>query len=193
MSTNLPAYCCSCLCVALKTEVTKAESRAADWQRAFNREEAARQELEEELKVGIVMYEKECQLRIDGECDLLLGLQAAQQLGEENKRLKEELEALKTVAEPIAELFEPREDGVAQRPLVDRLRETPGRLKAYLQKLRKSVPQQVVAFLRSYFPGAPVHVIAQGVASDCSNEKFGELMRDAEPIAEAVAEHISLR
>ena len=103
------------------------------------------------------------------------------------------MESLKAVAEPIADLFEPREDCVAQRPLVDRLKETPSRLKAYLQRLRKSVPQQVMAFLRSYFPTAPVHVIAQGVASDCSNEKFEELMKSAEPIAEKVAEHINLR
>ena len=177
----------------LKTESTRLEAKATDWQNAFSREQARREELEEELKVLVPEYQLEQQLRIDGERDLLVGLQAAKRLGEENQGLKEQLEALKAVAEPIAELFEPREDGVAQRPLVDRLKETLSRLKAYLQRLRKSVPQQVMAFLGSYFPAAPVHVIAQGVTSDCSNEKFEELMKDAEPIAEKVAEHISLR
>ena len=125
---------------ALKAEVSRAESKATDWHNAYSREQAARQELEEELQVGIAEYEKEYQLRLDGERDLLVGLQAAKRLGEEIQGLKEELGALKAVAEPIAELFEPREDGVAQRPLVDRLRETPGRLRNFLQKLRKSVP-----------------------------------------------------
>jgi polyphosphate kinase 2 (PPK2 family) len=120
-------------------------------------------------------------------------MQTVKNLNEENQHLKLQLEALTAVVEPIADVFEPRREGTMPRPLVDRLKDASGKLKAYLQRLRKSIPQQVIAFLRSYFPTAPVEAIVQGIASNCSNEKFQELLRSAEPVAAQVAEHISLK
>jgi hypothetical protein len=40
--------------------------------------------------------------------------------------------------------------------LVDRLKEAPGRLATYVKHLAKSIPNQVLAFMKSYFPEAPV-------------------------------------
>ena len=93
----------------------------------------------------------------------------------------------------MADMFEVRRPGATIRPLVDRLKETPGRARAYLLKLRKSIPQQVLAYLKSFFPTANIRAIADGPAADCSEEKLQELMRQVEPIAAMVAERISLK
>jgi hypothetical protein len=44
--------------------------------------------------------------------------------------------------------------------LVDRLKEAPSRLAAYVKDLAKSIPNQALAFMKSYFPKAPVDVVA---------------------------------
>ena len=92
----------------LKTEGTRLEAKATDWQNAFSREQARREELEEELKVLVPEYQLEHQLRIDGERDLLVGLQTAKSLQEENQNLKGQLEALTAAAEPIAKPNHPK-------------------------------------------------------------------------------------
>jgi hypothetical protein len=51
--------------------------------------------------------------------------------------------------------------------LVDWLREAPGRLATYVKHLAKSIPNQVLAYMKSYFPKAPVDVVAGGLAANC--------------------------
>jgi hypothetical protein len=53
--------------------------------------------------------------------------------------------------------------------MVDQLREAPSRLATYVKHLEKSIPNQVLAFMKSYFPKAPVHVVAGGLAANCMN------------------------
>ena len=97
------------------------------------------------------------------------------------------------MAELVANLFVPRRVGVEVRPLMDWLRDTPGKLKAYLQRLRKSIPQQVLSFVRYFYPKANLNVVADGVAGDCTDDKLKTIMEEVEPIADRVAQHISLK
>jgi hypothetical protein len=69
--------------------------------------------------------------------------------------------------------------------LVDRLKEAPSRLAAYVKHMARSIPRQVLAFMKSYFPKALVEVVAGGVAANCTDEKA--------PIAEQVAEKLNLQ
>jgi hypothetical protein len=78
-------------------------------------------------------------------------------------------------------------------PLVDRLKEAPGRLTTYVKHLAKSIPNQVLAFIKSYFPKAPVDVVAGGLAGNCTNEQYTELLEQMAPIAEQVAEKLNLQ
>jgi hypothetical protein len=77
-------------------------------------------------------------------------------------------------------------------PLVDRLKEAPERLATYVKHLAKSVPNQVLAFMKSYFPMAPVEVVAGGLAANCIDEQYTELLEQMAPIAEQVAENLNL-
>jgi hypothetical protein len=77
--------------------------------------------------------------------------------------------------------------------LVDRLKEALGRLATYVKHLAKSIPNQVLAFMKSYFPKAPVHVVVGGLAANCMDEQYVELLEQAAPIAEQVVEKLNLQ
>jgi hypothetical protein len=76
---------------------------------------------------------------------------------------------------------------------VDRLKEAPSRLAAYMKHLAKSILNQVLAFMKSYFPKALVDVVASGVAANCTDEQYAELLEQMAPIAEQVAENLNLQ
>jgi hypothetical protein len=59
--------------------------------------------------------------------------------------------------------------------------------------MAKSIPRQVLAFMKSYFPKAPVEVVAGGVDANCSDEQYAELLEQMAPIAEQVAEKLNLQ
>jgi hypothetical protein len=44
-----------------------------------------------------------------------------------------------------------------------------------VKHLAKSIPNQVLAFMKSYFPKAPVDVFAGGLAANCTDEQYAEL------------------
>jgi hypothetical protein len=59
--------------------------------------------------------------------------------------------------------------------------------------MARSIPRQVLAFMKSYFPKAPVEVVAGGVAANCTGEQYAELLEQMAPIAEQVAEKLNLQ
>jgi hypothetical protein len=59
--------------------------------------------------------------------------------------------------------------------------------------MARLIPKQVLAFMKSYFPKAPVEVVAGGVAANCLDEQYAELLEQMAPIAEQVAERLNLQ
>jgi hypothetical protein len=45
--------------------------------------------------------------------------------------------------------------------------------------------------MKSYFPKAPVDVVAGGLAANCTDEQYAELLEQMAPIAEQVAEKLT--
>jgi hypothetical protein len=76
---------------------------------------------------------------------------------------------------------------------VDRLNEAPSRLATYVKHLVKSIPNQVLAFMKTYFPKAPVDVVAGRLAANFTDEQYAELLDQMAPIAEQVAENLNLQ
>jgi hypothetical protein len=76
---------------------------------------------------------------------------------------------------------------------VDRLKEAPRRLVAYVKHLAKSILNQVLAFMKSYFPKAPVDVVAGILAANCTDEQYVELLEQTAPIAEQVTDKLNLQ
>jgi hypothetical protein len=75
-----------------------------------------------------------------------------QKLNEDCENLHGKLKELEEAALPIARLLLPHPGGPKIAPLVDRLKEDPGRLATYVKHLAKSIPNQVLAYMKSYFP-----------------------------------------
>jgi hypothetical protein len=76
---------------------------------------------------------------------------------------------------------------------VDRLKEAPGRLATYVKHLAKSIPNQVLAYMKSYFPKAPVDVVAGGLAANCIGSQYKVLLEQMAPITEQVAGKLNLQ
>jgi hypothetical protein len=96
------------------------------------------------------------------------------------------------VALPIARLLVPHYGRPKIAPLVDRLREAPSRLATYVKHFAKSIPNQVLAYMKSYFPKDPVDIVAGGLAANYTDKQYAELLEQMAPIAEQVAEKLNL-
>jgi hypothetical protein len=87
----------------------------------------------------------------------------------------------------------PHPSGLKIAPLVDRLKEAPGRLATYVKHLAKSIANQVLAYMKSYFPEALVAVVEGGLAANCTDDQYKELLEQMAPIAKQVAEKLNLQ
>jgi hypothetical protein len=103
------------------------------------------------------------------------------------------MKELEEAALPIARLLVPHPGGPKIAPLVDQLREAPSHLETYVKHLAKSIPNQILAYMKSYFSKAPVDVVAGGLAANCIDEQYVELLEQMAPIAEQVAEKLNLQ
>jgi hypothetical protein len=107
--------------------------------------------------------------------------------------LRGQLKELEEAALPIARLLVPHPGRPKVAPLVDRLREAPGHLTTYIKHLVKSIPNKILAYMKSYFPKALVDVVAGRLAANCTDEQYAELLEQMAPIAEQVAEKMNLQ
>jgi hypothetical protein len=133
------------------------------------------------------------ELRIASDHDLVNCYRSLQKLNEDREKLQAQLKELEEAALPIARLLVPHPGGPKIAPLADRLREAPGRLATYVKNLAKSIPNQVLVYMKSYIPKAPVDVVAGGLAANCIDEQYAELLEQMAPIAEQVAGKLDLQ
>jgi hypothetical protein len=159
----------------------------------FYQEKEAREVLEYDYKQLAHECDKHMELRIASDHDLVNCYKSLQKLNEDCEKLWGQLKELEEDALPIARLLVPHPGGPKIAPLVDRLREAPVRLATYIKHLAKSIPNQVFAYMKSYFPKAPVDVVAGGLAANCTDEQYAELLEQIAPIAEQVAEKLNLQ
>jgi hypothetical protein len=67
------------------------------------------------------------------------------------------------------------------------LKEAPECLATYVKHLAKSIPNQILEYMKSYFPKAPVDVVVGGLAANCTDDEYKTLLEEMAPIAEQVA------
>jgi hypothetical protein len=183
---------CALSLAELETRVEQLKTSETDLKNLFYREQEACQVLELDYKELAYECDKHMELRIASDHDLVNCYKSLQKLNEDYEGLRAQLKELEEVALPIARLLVPHPGGPKIAPLVDRLKEAPGRLAAYVKHLAKSIPNQVLAFMKSYFPKAPVDVVAGGLAANCTDEQYAELLEQMAPIAEQVADKLNL-
>jgi hypothetical protein len=134
---------------------------------------------------------KHMELHEASDHDLVNCYKSLQKLNEDCERLRGQLKELEEAAMPIIRLLLPHPGGPKIAPLVDRLKEAPGRLATYVKHLVKSIPNQVLAYMKSYFPKAQVDVVADGLATNYSDDQYKTLLEEMAPIEEQVAEELN--
>jgi hypothetical protein len=159
----------------------------------FYWEKEDREVLEYDYKQLAYECDKHMELRIASDRDLVNCYKSLQKLNEDCEKLRGQCKELEEAALPIARLLVPYPGGPKIAPLVDRLREAPGRLATYVKHMAKSIPSQVLAYMKSYFPKALVDVVAGELAANCTNEQYAELLEQMAPIAEQVAGKLNLQ
>jgi hypothetical protein len=164
------------LFVDLEARVEQLKASEVDMKNLFYRENDAREVLEYDYKQLAHECNMHMELRIASDRDLVNYYKSLQKLGEDCEKLRGQLKELEEAALPIARLLVPHPGGPKIAPLVDRMKESPGRLATYVKHLAKSIPNQVLAFMKSYFPEAPVNVVMGGLAANCTDEQYAELL-----------------
>jgi hypothetical protein len=181
------------LIAELETKVDQLKASETDLKNLFYREQEARQVLEYDYKELAYECDMHMEIRIASDHDLVNYYKSLQKLNEDREKLQSQLKELEEVALPIARLLVPHPGGPKIAPLVDRLKEAPSRLATFVKHLAKSIPNQVLAFMKSYFPKAPVDVVAGRLAANCTGEQYAELLEQMAPIVEQVVEKLNLQ
>jgi hypothetical protein len=173
--------------------VEQLKASEVDMKNLFYREKDAREVLEYDYKQLAHECNMHMELRIASDRDLVNCYKSLQKLGEDCEKLRGQLKELEEAALPVARLLVPHPGGPKIAPLVDQLKEAPGHLATYVKHLAKSIPNQVLAFMKSYFPKAPIDVVTGGLAANCSNDQYAELLEQMAPVAEQIAEKLNLQ
>jgi septal ring factor EnvC (AmiA/AmiB activator) len=176
-----------------ETRVEQLRASEVDMKNLFYREKEAREVLEYDYKQLAYECDKHMELRIASDRDLVNCYKSLQKLNEDCEKLRAQMKELEEAALPIARLLVPHSGGPKIALLVDRLREAPIRLATYVKHLEKSIPNQILAYMKSYFPKATIDVVAGGLAANCTDEQYAELLEQMAPIAKQVAEKLNLQ
>jgi hypothetical protein len=128
------------LFVDLEDQVEQVKPFEVDMKNLFYREKDAREVLEYDYKQLTHECNMHMELQIASDRDLVNCYKSLQNLGEDCEKLWGQLKELEEAALPIARLLVPRPGGPKIAPLVDQLREAPGRLATYVKHLAKSIP-----------------------------------------------------
>jgi predicted NodU family carbamoyl transferase len=181
------------LLAELDTRVDQLKASETDLKNIVYREKDAHEVLEHEYK----QLSHECvyhmELREASDRDLVNCYKSLQKLNEDCERLRGQLKELEEAALPIARLLVPHPSEPKIAPLVDWLKEAHGRLATYVKHLAKSIPNQILAYMKSYFPKAPIDVVAGGLAANCTDDQYKELLEQMALNAEQVTGKFNLQ
>jgi hypothetical protein len=154
----------------LEAWVEQLKASETDMKNLFYREKDAHEVLEYDYK----QLARECNMHMELQMaldrDPVNCYKSLQKLNEDCEKPRGQLKKLEEAALPIARLLVPHLGGLKIAPLVDRLKEAPSRLATYVKHLAKSIPNQVLAYMKSYFPKAPLDVVTGGLAANCTDE-----------------------
>jgi uncharacterized protein YhaN len=156
----------------LEARVDQLKASETDLKNVVYREKDAREVLEYEYKQVAHECIMHMELREASDRDLVNFYKSLQKLNEDFEKLRGQLKKLEEAALPIARLLVPHPGEPKIAPLVDRLKEALGCLATYVKHLAKSIPNQVLAYMKSYFPKAPVDVVARGLAANCTDDQL---------------------
>jgi hypothetical protein len=118
-------------------------------------------------------------------------LQQIKTLGEKDEQQRKELEDLRRAAQELVDMVNPPEEGEASpRPLLEQLRGAPKKVLKFLSEAPVACVSNALAYVKSFLPNAQLDIFAQGMAADCTDERFDEYLREAQPVAEQIVHSV---
>jgi hypothetical protein len=107
------------------------------------------------------------------------------------KTLGEELEDLRGAARELVDVVDPLEE-VEANPwtLLERLREAPEKVMKLLSEAPVTCVNTALAIVKSFLPSAKLEIFAQGMAADCTEEKFDRYLVEAQPVSEHIVQGV---
>jgi hypothetical protein len=88
-------------------------------------------------------------------------------------------------------MVDPQEEGVvSSRTLLEHLHEAPLKITGYISETTRSYVAHILGLVNSYWPRANLSPLADGVAADCSEEKFSEFVEEAKPMAQKLVDSL---
>jgi hypothetical protein len=118
-------------------------------------------------------------------------LQQIKTLGEKDEQRQKELEDLMGAAQELVDMVDPPEEGEANpRPLLERLRGAPKKVLKVFSEAPVACVSNTLTFVKSFLPDAHLEIFAQGMAVDCTEERFDGYLQEAQPIAEQIVQSV---
>jgi hypothetical protein len=163
------------LSAELEARVDQLKASEMDLKNIVYRETDAREVFEYQYK----KLSHECiyhmELHEASDHDLVNCYKSLQKLNEDCEKLRGQLKELEEDVLPIARLLVLHPGGPKITPLVDRLKEAPRSLATYVKHLAKSIPNQVLVYMKSYFPKS-LDVVAGRLAATCTDDQYKTLL-----------------
>lgn len=135
--------------------------------------------------------EKLAKYLADADQPLVDCMQQIMAMTQDKEHRQKELEQLQAAAQEIVNMVDPPEDGVVlDRTMLKHLCEAPQKIAAYVSETTRSYVAHVLGLLKSFRPSVHVDVLADGMAMDCSEEKFKEYLQEVRPTTEKIVESL---
>ena len=127
----------------------------------------------------------------DLEKDLVQAMQTLRSNVTTIAELKSELHALQEAATEVVEQITP-EDPAHPKTILERLKDTPLRVKALLKETAKACASGILTTCRILYPSAGLEPVAEGLPEDISDDQLQLAQAAVEPLAEKIAENMNL-
>ena len=108
------------------------------------------------------------------------------------QRELEELREVRDAAQDVAGLVEIPE-GNEDEPLMlaGRLRKVPESFERYVSTTTRQYVGHVLGLVKSYWPRTPLNALGEGAKADCTDDQFGQYLRETSPIADKIVETLN--
>jgi phage gp36-like protein len=118
-------------------------------------------------------------------------MQQIKDMAEEKDAMQKQLEDLQKAAQVVIDMVDPPEEGVIDnRILLEGLQEAPQKIAGFISKTTRTYVAHVLGLFKSFWPKANLEPLADGMAADCSQERFTEYLKEVESVAQKIVESL---
>ena len=139
--------------------------------------------------------EKIKKIKEDSDRDVATALKQLKDLLESQDLMQQELVELRDVkdaAQDVARLMEiPEANEDEPLTLAGRLRKVPESFERYVSTTTRQYVGHVLRLVISYWPRTLLDALGEGAKADCTDDQFGQYLRETSPIADKIVETLN--